>query len=83
MLNIGSAKVRLYGSLQSGGYDGVLFLRNLMVMASWGGMAWFFLLHARRGWVGIGVLALATVALRPFSPERPSTIPCRRRRPSV
>jgi hypothetical protein len=61
----------LYGSLQSGGYDGVLFLRNLLVMVSWGGMAWFFLRHARSGWVGIGVLALATVSLRPFSPERP------------
>src|SRR5262245_24537428 len=55
----------LYESYRAGGFDGVLLFRNLLVMMSWGGFAWFFLRHARNRWLGLGLLALATISLRP------------------
>lgn len=61
----------LYGSFQGAGVGGVLLVRYVLVMLSWGGMAWFLMRHARNGWVGLGLMALMTMALRPFSQERP------------
>jgi len=61
----------LYGSFQLGGASGVLALRYVLVMLSWGGIAWFLLRHAGNAWLGLLLLALVTVSLRPFSPERP------------
>ena len=61
----------LYGSFQAAGASGVLALRYLLVMLSWGGIAWFLLRHAPSGWLALGLLALISISLRPFSPERP------------
>jgi hypothetical protein len=61
----------LYGCFKSGGAAGVLLLRYLLVMLSWGGIAWFLMRHARNAWIGLGLLALVTMSLRPFSPEWP------------
>ncbi len=61
----------LYGCFQTAGAAGVIGLRYLLVMLSWGGIGWFLLRHARSGWIALGLLALVTISLRPFSPERP------------
>jgi hypothetical protein len=61
----------LYECFQLGGNVGVLALRYALVMMSWGGIAWFLLRHARNPWLGLLLLALVSISLRPFSSERP------------
>jgi hypothetical protein len=61
----------VYGCYRGGGEAGVLALRYALVMLSWGGIAWFLFRRASSGWVAVGLLALITISLRPFSSERP------------
>ena len=61
----------MYGSHRAGGDAGVLVFRYVLYLTAFGGIAWFFLRHASNRWLGLGVLALATVSLMPFSSERP------------
>lgn len=64
-------ELMLYGSFQAGGFAGVLVFRNLLDLLTFCTVAWFLFRQARNPWAGLGALALVTVALTPFTPERP------------
>ncbi|MCE9534531.1 MAG: hypothetical protein K8T89_25925 [Planctomycetes bacterium] len=61
----------LFGAYQAGGFAGIMVCRHLFDLLSFASIAWVLLRHARSSWVGLGVLALVTVSLLPFTPERP------------
>lgn len=61
----------LYEAFRVGGYPGIMCCRIALDLMMFGGIAWLLLNHGSRTWIALGALALVTVSLLPFTPERP------------
>ena len=61
----------LYATFTKVGVTGILAFKSILVMLSWSGFAWYLFHHCENRWRALLLLALVTIALRPFATERP------------
>jgi len=61
----------LYTGFRIGGIAGIITLRHLFTLFSFVTVAWVLLRHVRNQWAGVGVMTAVTLAMIPFTTERP------------